>query len=118
MQINLLFYTTRFLTFSVRPSLALVIFVHAPPPHQCREKTVALPKKLQMGLFDIYKHLGSFALFRFGYELSSLAVLFHGAYPEISSGGALQTFVRIVSFGVWQNQSKFEAVLIIIISQL
>ena len=73
-------------------------------------KTVAPPpKKLQMGPFDNYKHSGSFALFRLGYELSSLAVLVDGTYSEISSGGAPQTFVHTVSLGVWQNQSKFEA---------
>ena len=62
-----------------------------------------------MGPFDIYNHSGSFPIFRLGYELFSLAVLFHGAYSEISSGRASQTFVRTVSLGVWQNQSKFEA---------
>ena len=75
----------------------------------CEDCCPSFPKKLQMGPFDIYKHLGSFTLFRLGYELSSLAVLFHGTYPEISSGGGPQTFVHTVSFGVWQNQSKFEA---------
>ena len=33
-----------------------------------------------MGPFDIYKHLGSFALFRLGYKLYSLTVLFQGTY--------------------------------------
>ena len=39
----------------------------------------------------------------------SLAALFQGTYPKISSGGAPQTFLLAVSFRVWQNQSTFEA---------
>ena len=39
----------------------------------------------------------------------SLAALFQGTHPEISSGGKPQTFIYAVSFGMWQNQSKFEA---------
>ena len=109
MQNNLLFYTRCSCTFSVRPPLALLIFVHAPPPVPCEDCCPSPPKKLQMGPFDIYKHSGSVALFRLGDKPSSLAVLFHGTYSEISLRGAPQTFVLSVSFGVWSNQSKFEA---------
>ena len=64
------------------------------PHHQCRVKKVASPpKKLQMGPFDIFKHLGSLALF------DSLAILFQETYSEISSGVAPPTFVHAVSFG-------------------
>ena len=43
------------------------LFLPTAPP-QCRVKTVAPPhKKLQMGPFDIYKRVASFALFRLGY---------------------------------------------------
>ena len=109
MQNNLLFYTKCSWSFSVRPPLTLVIFVHAPPPVPCKNCCPPPFKKLQMEPLDIYKHLGSFALFRLGYYLFSLAVLFHRTCPKISSGRAPQTFVLTVSFGVWQNQRKLEA---------
>ena len=87
----------------------IVIFVQAPPPVPSEDCCPSPPKKLQMGSFDIYKHFSSFTLFGLGYQLSLLAVLFQGTYPEISSGGAPKTLVHAVSFGVWQNESKFKA---------
>ena len=76
------------LNFFSHARLRLVIFAHA--PYQCRVKTVAPspPKSSKWGSListDIW------VVSRF---FDSLAALFQGMYPEISSGGAPQMFVR------------------------
>ena len=72
----------------------LVIFPHALPPVRCKDLSL---------LIWYLQALWAVSLF-----FDSLAALFQGTYPEISSGGAPQTFVHTVSFGLTENQSKFE----------
>ena len=48
--------------FSHAPSV-LVVFVQASPPMPCEDCCPSPPKKLQMGLFDIYKHFSSSRFF-------------------------------------------------------
>ena len=91
-----------FLNFFSHAPLTLVIFAHA--PHRCRVKTVAPPpqKELQMGPFGIYKHLGSFALFRL------ISCIISTDVPEISSRGARHTFVHAVSFGLCETRANLK----------
>ena len=83
--------------------LALVIFAQVLLPVPCEDYYFSHKKRSRWG------PLISAIIWAVSHFLGSLAALFQGTYPKISSGGAPQTFVLAVSFRVWQNQSAFEA---------
>ena len=74
------------------------IFAHALPAVPCADCCPPLQKKSSR-----WGPLISTSIFTVSRFFDSLAALFQVTYPEISSGGAPQTFVHAVSFGVWKN---------------
>ena len=83
--------------------LALVIFAQVLLPVLCEDYYFSHKKRFRWG------PLISAIIWAVSRFYDSLAALFQGTYPKISSGGASRTFVLAVSFRVWQNQSTFEA---------
>ena len=86
-----------------RSPLALVIFAQVLLPVPYEDYYFSHKKSSRWG------PLISATIWAVSRFYDSLAALFQGTYPKISSGGVPQTFMLAMSFRVWQNQSTFEA---------